>query len=246
MLLPSRACSCGTHSARSPRCSPCSSPSLPRQPSPTARSTSTSSTSQPLSLEWPADGTLTDGYGPRWGRMHLGLDVGILRSLDVRAAAERHGHGRRLADRLRGLRQRRHGRHRPRLHAPLRASLGRAGRPGPVARRRRPGRPGGLHRLLHGHAPPLRAAQERRPDRPVSLSRVGPISPGRVMARPEAGATLRPAHDTDAPFAERARRPARLSRRRTSGLGTPGHRCASPDGLARQRHRHRPLRRVAR
>ena len=42
---------------------------------------------QPLSLDWPADGTLTDGYGPRWGRMHLGLDVGILRSLDVRAAA---------------------------------------------------------------------------------------------------------------------------------------------------------------
>jgi murein DD-endopeptidase MepM/ murein hydrolase activator NlpD len=41
---------------------------------------------EPLSLEWPADGTLTDGYGPRWGRMHLGLDVGILRSLDVRAA----------------------------------------------------------------------------------------------------------------------------------------------------------------
>ncbi len=41
---------------------------------------------QPLSLDWPADGTLTDGFGPRWGRMHLGLDVGILRSLDVRAA----------------------------------------------------------------------------------------------------------------------------------------------------------------
>jgi murein DD-endopeptidase MepM/ murein hydrolase activator NlpD len=41
---------------------------------------------EPLSLEWPADGTLTDGYGPRWGRMHLGLDVGILRSLEVRAA----------------------------------------------------------------------------------------------------------------------------------------------------------------
>ena len=30
---------------------------------------------------------MTDGYGPRWGRMHLGIDVGILRSLDVRAAA---------------------------------------------------------------------------------------------------------------------------------------------------------------
>ena len=41
---------------------------------------------EPLSLDWPADGTLTDGYGPRWGRMHLGLDVGILRSLDVRSA----------------------------------------------------------------------------------------------------------------------------------------------------------------
>ena len=41
---------------------------------------------EPLSLDWPADGTLTDGYGPRWGRMHLGLDIGILQSLDVRAA----------------------------------------------------------------------------------------------------------------------------------------------------------------
>ena len=30
---------------------------------------------------------MTDGYGPRWGRMHLGIDVGILESLDVRAAA---------------------------------------------------------------------------------------------------------------------------------------------------------------
>jgi murein DD-endopeptidase MepM/ murein hydrolase activator NlpD len=42
---------------------------------------------EPLTLEWPADGTMTDTYGPRWGRMHLGIDVGILRSLDVRAAA---------------------------------------------------------------------------------------------------------------------------------------------------------------
>ena len=42
---------------------------------------------EPLSLDWPADGTMTDGYGPRWGRMHLGVDVGILRSLDVAAAA---------------------------------------------------------------------------------------------------------------------------------------------------------------
>jgi murein DD-endopeptidase MepM/ murein hydrolase activator NlpD len=42
---------------------------------------------EPLTLEWPADGTMTDGYGPRWGRMHFGIDVGILESLDVRAAA---------------------------------------------------------------------------------------------------------------------------------------------------------------
>jgi murein DD-endopeptidase MepM/ murein hydrolase activator NlpD len=37
-------------------------------------------------LAWPAAGTLTDGFGYRWGRLHSGLDIGILRSLDVRAA----------------------------------------------------------------------------------------------------------------------------------------------------------------
>ena len=41
---------------------------------------------EPFTLVWPADGTMTDGYGTRWGRMHLGIDVGILTSLDVRAA----------------------------------------------------------------------------------------------------------------------------------------------------------------
>src|SRR3712207_2885081 len=40
-----------------------------------------------LSLRWPAQGTLTDDYGPRWGRLHAGIDVGILRSLEVVAAA---------------------------------------------------------------------------------------------------------------------------------------------------------------
>jgi murein DD-endopeptidase MepM/ murein hydrolase activator NlpD len=38
-------------------------------------------------LAWPADGTITDGFGPRWGRMHTGIDIGILRSTDVVAAA---------------------------------------------------------------------------------------------------------------------------------------------------------------
>jgi murein DD-endopeptidase MepM/ murein hydrolase activator NlpD len=42
---------------------------------------------EPLALARPADGTITDGYGPRWGRMHLGIDFGILQSLEVRAAA---------------------------------------------------------------------------------------------------------------------------------------------------------------
>lgn len=41
---------------------------------------------QPLALEWPVDGTVTTGYEERWGRMHSGADIGILRSLDVRAA----------------------------------------------------------------------------------------------------------------------------------------------------------------
>ncbi len=41
----------------------------------------------PISLDWPAQGTVTDGFGPRWGRMHLGIDVGVLTSLDVRASA---------------------------------------------------------------------------------------------------------------------------------------------------------------
>jgi murein DD-endopeptidase MepM/ murein hydrolase activator NlpD len=40
-----------------------------------------------LRLGWPAEGTITDGFGPRWGRMHTGIDIGILRSLEVRAAA---------------------------------------------------------------------------------------------------------------------------------------------------------------
>ena len=37
--------------------------------------------------QWPARGTITDGFGPRWGRMHLGLDIGILARSTLRAAA---------------------------------------------------------------------------------------------------------------------------------------------------------------
>jgi murein DD-endopeptidase MepM/ murein hydrolase activator NlpD len=40
-----------------------------------------------LSLQWPADGTITSPFGRDGYRWHPGLDIGILRSLDVRAAA---------------------------------------------------------------------------------------------------------------------------------------------------------------
>jgi murein DD-endopeptidase MepM/ murein hydrolase activator NlpD len=40
-----------------------------------------------LSLRWPADGTVTSPFGLDGYRWHPGLDIGILRSLDVRAAA---------------------------------------------------------------------------------------------------------------------------------------------------------------
>lgn len=40
-----------------------------------------------LALRWPADGTVTSPFGFDGARPHSGLDIGILRSLDVRAAA---------------------------------------------------------------------------------------------------------------------------------------------------------------
>jgi murein DD-endopeptidase MepM/ murein hydrolase activator NlpD len=40
-----------------------------------------------LELSWPADGTVTSPFGRDGGRWHPGLDIGILRSLEVTAAA---------------------------------------------------------------------------------------------------------------------------------------------------------------
>ena len=40
-----------------------------------------------LELSWPADGTVTSPFGQDGGRWHPGLDIGILRSLSVTAAA---------------------------------------------------------------------------------------------------------------------------------------------------------------
>jgi murein DD-endopeptidase MepM/ murein hydrolase activator NlpD len=41
-----------------------------------------------LSLRWPARGTVTSPFGRDGARWHPGLDIGILESLDVRAAAD--------------------------------------------------------------------------------------------------------------------------------------------------------------
>jgi hypothetical protein len=40
-----------------------------------------------LVLGTPAIGSLTDGFGQRWGRLHAGIDIGILLDLKVFAAA---------------------------------------------------------------------------------------------------------------------------------------------------------------
>lgn len=41
-----------------------------------------------VSLQWPAQGTVTSPFGRDGSRWHPGLDIGILQSLDVRAAAD--------------------------------------------------------------------------------------------------------------------------------------------------------------
>jgi murein DD-endopeptidase MepM/ murein hydrolase activator NlpD len=41
-----------------------------------------------LSLQWPAAGTITSPFGRDGSRWHPGLDIGILQSLDVHAAAD--------------------------------------------------------------------------------------------------------------------------------------------------------------
>ena len=43
---------------------------------------------EPLALAWPAKGRITDDFGPRWGRQHRGIDIGVLRSLRLVAAED--------------------------------------------------------------------------------------------------------------------------------------------------------------
>ena len=116
----------------------------------------------PVWSAWPAAGTVTSPYGDDAGRWHPGIDIGILRSLAVRAAEpgrviavgeqrgyEGYGNVVQVARRTR-------------LHGAVRAPR-RLARP---RRRSGRGRPADRNRRLHGlvlrNAPALRAAARRQ------------------------------------------------------------------------------------
>lgn len=40
----------------------------------------------PGRLLWPIDGTITSPFGPRWGRLHAGLDIGAPEGTPIKAA----------------------------------------------------------------------------------------------------------------------------------------------------------------
>jgi murein DD-endopeptidase MepM/ murein hydrolase activator NlpD len=48
---------------------------------------SSGSGSSSSGLIWPVNGVLTSGFGPRWGRMHEGIDIGASSGTPIRAAA---------------------------------------------------------------------------------------------------------------------------------------------------------------
>lgn len=55
---------------------------------PTPSTTTTTVKPKPgLHLSWPLSGTLTSGFGMRWGRMHKGIDIAVPTGTPVRAAA---------------------------------------------------------------------------------------------------------------------------------------------------------------
>ncbi len=54
---------------------------------PRAVTTASSSPKAGLTLAWPLHGTLSSGFGPRWGRFHSGIDVAASYGATIRAAA---------------------------------------------------------------------------------------------------------------------------------------------------------------
>ena len=113
----------------------------------------------------PAQGTITSPFGHDGARWHPGIDIGVLRSLTVRAAVSGRvvlvgevpgyeGYGNVVVVRSRGYQE---------IYAHLAAWRVRRAvrRPRSAHRDRR------LHRVLYRHASPLRGAQERRSGEPV-------------------------------------------------------------------------------
>lgn len=66
-------------------------PSTTGAPTTTTTTASTTSTTSPpdpgYGLVWPVSGPVTSPFGPRWGRMHNGIDVGVPTGTPIEAAA---------------------------------------------------------------------------------------------------------------------------------------------------------------
>ena len=121
-------------------------------------------------LIWPVSGPVVSGFGPRWGRMHEGIDIAVPNGTAVHAAAARHDHLRRRDGRLREHRRdrpRQRPRHRVRALSAIWVGGGSVAQGQAIARVR-------LHGPLPGPAPPFRSPGERQSGRPDGLPVTAP------------------------------------------------------------------------
>ena len=124
-------------------------------------------------LKWPVSGPITSDYGwrthPIYGykSFHTGIDIGAPSGKTVKVGSQGRGSLRRIQGRLRPR-----GDHRSRQRAghDVRAPVQVVRAPRTVSRDVVLDRRGGLHRLVHGPARPLRGARERRPAEPAPLA----------------------------------------------------------------------------